>query len=456
MNSIVQKVPVPISERKILEGGLVVAVVILAGQALGFIRQATIAYLLGTGAQADALAVGIAPVDLWWSVVATTVIFGFGPLLAAGDRRLTVGVLARPVLAVSISATTLLLLFAETAVRIFGPGLAPATAATAAALLRCAGLAIPAVSASTLFTALLYSERRFAFAAFHQGTVSIATIAAAVTLHKWLGPFGFAAGYAGGAWLQLALAWAISRPILRQRGAVACPSTRTVPWSAPLSVLCYSAFIGMNPAVTRALASTFGAGAAVGFDYSLKLIGVPLALLVSPVSSSLLSEIAPFRLRRDGLDVTAMHLDQGSEASIERLLAQVIEAAGGVDILLVETCQDLLQAKAALVAAFEAMRLANRRLPVTVQVTLEATGTMLLGTEIGAALSVLEPFDVDVIGLNCATGPHEMNDAVRFLCDNFRPESDSGCACLQETEIIARAVPILAIELRRAPLCGIQ
>ncbi len=290
----------PISERKILEGGLVVAVVILAGQALGFIRQATIAYLLGTGAQADALAVGIAPVDLWWSVVATTVIFGFGPLLAAGDRRLTVGVLARPVLAVSISATTLLLLFAETAVRIFGPGLAPATAATAAALLRCAGLAIPAVSASTLFTALLYSERRFAFAAFHQGTVSIATIAAAVTLHKWLGPFGFAAGYAGGAWLQLALAWAISRPILRQRGAVACPSTRTVPWSAPLSVLCYSAFIGMNPAVTRALASTFGAGAAVGFDYSLKLIGVPLALLVSPVSSSLLSEIAPFRLRRDG------------------------------------------------------------------------------------------------------------------------------------------------------------
>ena len=74
-------------------------------------------------------------------------------------------------------------------------------------------------------------------------------------------------------------------------------------------------------------------------------------------------------------------------------------------MLLAETCQDLLQAKAALVGIFDAMQKAGKRLPVTVQVTLEATGTMLLGTEIGAALTALEPFDVDVIGLNCATGP---------------------------------------------------
>jgi 5-methyltetrahydrofolate--homocysteine methyltransferase len=88
---------------------------------------------------------------------------------------------------------------------------------------------------------------------------------------------------------------------------------------------------------------------------------------------------------------------------------------GGVDVLLVETCQDLLQAKAALVGVFEAMQETGKRPPVTVQVTLEATGTMLLGTEIGAALTALEPFDVDIIGLNCATGPVEMNDAVRYL-----------------------------------------
>src|SRR5881275_2158392 len=91
---------------------------------------------------------------------------------------------------------------------------------------------------------------------------------------------------------------------------------------------------------------------------------------------------------------------------------------GGVDVLLIETSQDLLQAKAAVVGVFEAMQKAGKRIPVTVQVTLEAIGTMLLGTEIGAALTALEPFDVDIIGLNCATGPIEMNDAVRFLGAN--------------------------------------
>ncbi len=89
--------------------------------------------------------------------------------------------------------------------------------------------------------------------------------------------------------------------------------------------------------------------------------------------------------------------------------------SGNVDLLLVETCQDILQGKAALVGVFEALRQAAKRIPVAVQVTLEATGTMLLGTEIGAALTALEPFDVDVIGMNCATGPREMNDAVRYL-----------------------------------------
>ena len=91
---------------------------------------------------------------------------------------------------------------------------------------------------------------------------------------------------------------------------------------------------------------------------------------------------------------------------------------GGVDVLLVETSQDLLQAKAALAGVFDAMQKTGKRLPVTIQVTLEATGTMLLGTEIGAALTALEPFDVDIIGLNCATGPAEMNDGVRFLAAN--------------------------------------
>src|SRR5512142_1816419 len=97
----------------------------------------------------------------------------------------------------------------------------------------------------------------------------------------------------------------------------------------------------------------------------------------------------------------------------EEQAAALIE--GGVDVLLVETAQDLLQAKIATIGALEALRKAGKRLPVTVQVTLQESGTMLLGTEIGAALTALEPFDVDIIGLNCATGPAEMNDSVRYL-----------------------------------------
>src|SRR3984885_13602095 len=100
---------------------------------------------------------------------------------------------------------------------------------------------------------------------------------------------------------------------------------------------------------------------------------------------------------------------------VEQVLALI---KGGVDVLLIETAQDLGQAKAAVVGVFEAMAKAGKRLPVTVQVTLQESGTMLLGTEIGAALTALEPFDVDIIGLNCATGPVEMNDAVRYLALN--------------------------------------
>ncbi|HXP47963.1 MAG TPA: methionine synthase [Terriglobales bacterium] len=103
-------------------------------------------------------------------------------------------------------------------------------------------------------------------------------------------------------------------------------------------------------------------------------------------------------------------------ASYEEQARALIEA--GADVLLIETCQDLLQAKAALAGVFDAMKATGQRLPVTVQVTIESTGTMLLGTEIGAALTALEPYDIDVIGMNCATGPREMNDAVRHLGAN--------------------------------------
>ena len=90
--------------------------------------------------------------------------------------------------------------------------------------------------------------------------------------------------------------------------------------------------------------------------------------------------------------------------------------AGGVDVILVETCQDILQAKSAIVAATDAMNDAGSRVPIFCTVTIETTGTMLVGTDIAAAVVALQAYDqVAAIGLNCATGPQEMGEYVRYL-----------------------------------------
>jgi len=94
--------------------------------------------------------------------------------------------------------------------------------------------------------------------------------------------------------------------------------------------------------------------------------------------------------------------------------------AGGVDILLVETVQDLLQAKAALIGCRRAMASVGRTVALQVQVTVETTGRMLMGSEIGAALTTLDALRPDVIGLNCATGPEEMGEHLRYLCAHSR------------------------------------
>ncbi|MDT5121652.1 MAG: 5-methyltetrahydrofolate--homocysteine methyltransferase [Acidobacteriota bacterium] len=91
---------------------------------------------------------------------------------------------------------------------------------------------------------------------------------------------------------------------------------------------------------------------------------------------------------------------------------------GGVDLFIVETCQDLLQTKAALAAIFDHFEQVKRRIPVIAQVTIEIFGTMLNGTEISAALTALEPFPIDVIGMNCGTGPQHMTESIRYLCEN--------------------------------------
>src|ERR1700710_1244117 len=94
--------------------------------------------------------------------------------------------------------------------------------------------------------------------------------------------------------------------------------------------------------------------------------------------------------------------------------------AGGIDAVLGETSQDLLQTKAATLGARRALAHAGRDLPVIVHVTVETTGTMLLGSEIGAALTALEPLGIDMIGLNCSTGPAEMSEHLRYLTRHSR------------------------------------
>ncbi|MBO0775488.1 MAG: methionine synthase, partial [Actinobacteria bacterium] len=91
---------------------------------------------------------------------------------------------------------------------------------------------------------------------------------------------------------------------------------------------------------------------------------------------------------------------------------------GGVDGVVIETCQDLLQAKAAIIGARRAIAAAGTGVPLIAQVTIETTGSMLLGSEIGAALTALEPLGISLIGLNCATGPGEMSEHLRYLASH--------------------------------------
>ncbi len=92
--------------------------------------------------------------------------------------------------------------------------------------------------------------------------------------------------------------------------------------------------------------------------------------------------------------------------------------AGDVDLFIIETCQDVLQIKAALQGIEAAFAATGKRRPLMVSVTMEATGTMLVGSDIAAVVSILEPFPIDVLGLNCATGPEQMKEHIRYLSEH--------------------------------------
>ncbi|MCC6381290.1 MAG: methionine synthase [Dehalococcoidia bacterium] len=140
---------------------------------------------------------------------------------------------------------------------------------------------------------------------------------------------------------------------------------------------------------------------------------------------------------------------------------------GGIDVLKVETCQDLLQTKAALAAIADVFAETGQRVPVIASVTIETTGTMLLGSDIACALTVIDPLDVvDVVGLNCSTGPDMMVEHVRYLATHSRrpvfvgpnaglPELVDGQACYPLTpEAFARYQKIFVEEMGTSIVAG--
>lgn len=169
--------------------------------------------------------------------------------------------------------------------------------------------------------------------------------------------------------------------------------------------------------------NTFGGASIVLAEYGLAeeayRLNFEAARLAKSIASQFSSKGRPrFVAGSMGPTTKLPTLGHISFREMERSYAQQARGLmeGGSDLLVVETCQDILQTKAALAAVFSVFEELRCRLPLVVSVTIESTGTMLLGTEIAAALTTLEPYDIDVIGVNCATGPKEMSEHIRYLC----------------------------------------
>jgi 5-methyltetrahydrofolate--homocysteine methyltransferase len=107
--------------------------------------------------------------------------------------------------------------------------------------------------------------------------------------------------------------------------------------------------------------------------------------------------------------------------NLARSLRQQITALAevGVDVIILETCQDLLQAKTAVITCLETLEQLGKNIPVMLSVTIERTGTMLVGTDIAAVVATFEPFDLLSLGLNCATGPADMESYIRYLSHHW-------------------------------------
>ncbi|HZH98868.1 MAG TPA: homocysteine S-methyltransferase family protein, partial [Fimbriimonadaceae bacterium] len=199
--------------------------------------------------------------------------------------------------------------------------------------------------------------------------------------------------------------------------------------------------------------NTFGTTSIVLADYDIAHMVHELAYAAGQVARRAADKYSTperprFAVGALGPGTKLVSLGQVSWQELEDTYAEafrgVLEA--GVDALLLETLQDLLMVKAGIVAAERAMAETGRKTPLFVQVTMEQTGTMLLGTEMGAALNMLEAFpSVTAVGLNCATGPVEMAPHVRFLGQNStRPISvqpNAGLPIMEKGHAVYKLTP---------------
>jgi len=280
-----------------VRGGLTLVAGVLAGNILGFGRVALTAYFLGTHSQADSLAVAMGPVDTLNSVLINSVVFAFVPMLTAysgAERAALFLKLHRCLTGVFAAIAAAVIGGAPWLMHALAPGLRAEFFDAAVMNLRVLSLSTIAAGAGAVHCALLYTDRRFLPTAFYQAALNVFTIIGALTLWKLLGVYAFAIGYTAGAWMQLGIVWFAARSGL-ERPAAACHIHWREILAKPSFFVVYAAGLGFNITFTRAYATHAGPGMAAALDYCMRGVGVPLAILVNPISNSLLPEIARLR-----------------------------------------------------------------------------------------------------------------------------------------------------------------
>ncbi len=281
-----------------MRGGITLMAGVLAGNILGFGRVALTAYLLGTHSRADSLAVAMGPMDILNSVLINSIVFAFVPMLTARGELERAALFLRLNRCFGWALTALasaIVLTAPWLMRALAPGLDPQYFGAAVWNLRIFALSIVASGMAAAHFAFLYTSRRFGPTAFYQASLNLFMIAGALALWRAAGVYSFAVGYAAGAWVQLGVVWFAARSRMHSGRIPRCDMRWSELLSKPAFYVVYAAGLGLNMIFTRAWATHTGPGMAAALDYCQRGVQVPLALLVAPISNSLLPEIARLR-----------------------------------------------------------------------------------------------------------------------------------------------------------------